>query len=98
MCARYENTLAARALAEAIAMDMHPEAESVDPRPDIRPTNRVLAVGDFGEGNIVIGPATWGVGIVIEGKAKAVFNARTDRLNVSPLWRGIQQFWLPATA
>ena len=76
---------------------MHPDAESVDPRSDIRPTDRVLAIGDFGEGKIVVGPAVWGVGTVIEGKAKAVFNARTDRLNVSPLWRGIQQFWLPAT-
>lgn len=97
MCARFEQRDKAFTLAYAHGWHVADVINNVDVRPDVRPTNRILMVGNTGQGVALHGcnwgftkPARMGKGVII--------NATCEKLDTSPMWKTASRCWIPATA
>lgn len=97
MCARFEQDTKVFTLAFAHGWLAADDINDVDVRDDVRPTNRLLAVGDLGDGLKLHGaswgwpkPASMGKGVVV--------NAMTEKLATSSFWRLGTRCWIPASA
>ena len=97
MCARFEQRDKAFTLAFAHGWPIADDANDLDILKDIRPTNKVIMVGDTGEGLAVHG-SRWGFTKPTRMGKGVIINATSERLDSSPMWRTAGRCWIPATA
>ncbi len=96
MCARFEQDTKAFTLAYAHGWKVADDLNDVDVRDDVRPTNRLLAVADLGDGLALHG-ASWGWPKSPRMGKGVIINATTEKLT-TPYWRQGTRCWIPASA